>query len=86
MPSLWDMLMHRLVMSKVHNSIPSFKVNSLSILNKWVESLMKDWESGTKGPIKWSSNYDMLSVETPLPENVGLPGGFFGFLRIFGNR
>ena len=68
-------------MSKVHNNILDCKVTLLSIIIKWVESLMKDWVSSTKGPIKWSTNCDIFSVGTLLPETIGLPGGF---LWIFG--
>ena len=78
--------MYRLVTSKVHNSIPGWIVKSLSMFIRWEESLTYDLDNDTIWPMKWSTSWNIFSVGPPLPETIGLPGGFDASLWILGRR
>ena len=80
------MFVYKLAMSRVHNSMFGIVLKSWRILIIWVESLIYDLDSGTNGPMKWSTNWDIFSVGPPLPETIGLPGGLFMSLWILGNK
>ena len=77
--------MYKLVISRVHK-IMSGSMNLFNMLIIWVESLIQDSDSGTSGPMKWSTNWDIFSVGSPLPETIGLPGGLLISLWIFGSK
>ena len=85
-PSWFGIFVYRLGTSSVTSiqfggSVPS----DLSMYRKSEVSLMYDFMFFTFGCKKWSMNCEMRSVGQPLPETIGLPGGFVFFLWIFGS-
>ena len=63
-PSLFGMLVYRDDTSRVTRIAPvGISLSELSLVKKWVVSLMYDGSLGASGFRWWSTNSDILSVE-----------------------
>lgn len=61
--------------STVANKVPRERgANSLNFRRKWIVFFGYESFTGTRGLIKWSTNFDMRSVGDPIPEITGRSG------------
>ena len=83
MPSECGILVYNEVTSRVTRIESAGKLlRVLSLLRKWLVSLMYDGSLVTKGLRLSLTNSEMRSVGCPLAEMIGLPGGGLCFLCI----
>ena len=86
MPSEFGILIYKLVTSNVQRIGVLGRFIFSNSQRKCPLSLTYDFCRGTRGWIKWSTNWDMCSVGQSFADTIGLPGGGILPLCILGSK